>query len=209
MSGATLQPPYTSEAVTAPNLLTWRMLKPCSRVSQCQEVHPPGPMEWANILRAFEGYGLGKVCMVGARGGKGGRAPQAKCYFYDPAWEAFLRGWWDQDVAKAGGYENTYPSIEAVGGCLTTGRTLFPEPKQPQPKEEKKEKREKKEKDKKHIKAKREEPRVKEEELNQEFEEHVVAQPTEQRRPFFDEVILKRYQEPHGQVTAYNRSPVH
>ena len=120
-----------------------------------------------------------------------GRAPQAKCYFYDPASEAIPREWWDQDIAKAGGYENTYPKIEAVGGCMTTGRTLFPEPKQPQPKEEKKEKGEKKEKDKKHIKAKREEPRVKEEELNQEVEEHVVAQPTEQRRPFFDEVILQ------------------
>ena len=189
MNGQTLPPPYTSEAVTASNLSMWRMLKPSTKVSQCQQVYPPGPMEWANILRAFEGYGLGKVCMAGARGGKGGRAPQAKFYFYDPASEAFPRGWWDQDVAEAGGYENTYPSIEAVGGCMTTGRTLFPEPKQPQPKKEKKEKREKKEKDKKHKKAKREEPRVKEEEIRREVEEHVVAQPTEQRRPFFDEVV--------------------
>ena len=72
---------------------------------------------------------------------------------------------------------------------MTTGRTLFPEPKQPQPKKEKKEKREKKEKDKKHKEAKREEPRVKEEEITREEVEHVVAQPTEQRRPFFDEVV--------------------
>ena len=72
---------------------------------------------------------------------------------------------------------------------MTTGRTLFPEPKQPQPKKEKKEKRETKEKDKKHKKAKREEPRVKEEAINREVEEHVAAQPTEQRRPFFDEVV--------------------
>ena len=72
--------------------------------------------------------------MAGARGGKGGRAPQAKFYFYDPASEAFLRGWWDQEVADAGGYENTYQSIEAVGGCMTTGRTLFPEPKRAPPK---------------------------------------------------------------------------
>ena len=47
----------------------------------------------------------------------------------------------------------------------------------------------KEKKDKKHKKAKREEPRVKEEEINREVEEHVVAQPTEQRRPFFDEVV--------------------
>ena len=72
---------------------------------------------------------------------------------------------------------------------MTTGRTLFPEPKQPQPKKEKKEKREKEEKDKKHKKAKREEPRVKGEEITREVEEHVVAQPTEQRRPFFDGVV--------------------
>ena len=72
---------------------------------------------------------------------------------------------------------------------MTTGCKLFPEPKQPQPKKEKKEKREKKEKDKKHKKAKREEPRMKEEEINLEVEEHVVAQPTEQRRPFFDELV--------------------
>ena len=64
---------------------------------------------------------------------------------------------------------------------MTTGRTLFPKPNHPHPKKEKKEKREKKEKDKKHKKAKREEPRVKEEEINREVEEHVVAQPTEQR----------------------------
>ena len=189
MNGATLPPPYTSEAVTASNLSTWRMLKPSTKASQCEQVYPPGPMEWAYILRAFEGYGLGKVCMAGARGGKGGRAPQAKFYFYDPASEAFPRGWRDQEVADAGGYENTYPSFEAVGGCMTTGRTFFPEPKQPQPKKERKEKREKKEKDKKHKKAKREEPRVKEEEIYREVEEHVVAQPTEQRRPFFDEVV--------------------
>ena len=43
------------------------------------------------------------MCMAGARGGKGGRAPQAKFYFYDPGSEAFPRGWWDQDVAEAGG----------------------------------------------------------------------------------------------------------
>ena len=72
---------------------------------------------------------------------------------------------------------------------MTTGRTLFPEPKQPQPEKEKKEKREKEEKDKKHKKAKREEPRVKEEEINPEVQEHVVAQPTKQRRPFFDDVV--------------------
>ena len=72
---------------------------------------------------------------------------------------------------------------------MTTGRTLFPEPKQPQPKKEKKVKREKKERVKKHKKAKREEPRVKEEEINREVEEHVVAQPTKQRRLFFDEVV--------------------
>ena len=94
-----------------------------------------------------------------------------------------------QDIAEAGGYEKMYPSIEVVGGCMTTGRTLFPETKQPQPEKEKKEKREKKENDKKHKKAKREEPRVKEEEINREVDEHVVAQPTEQRRPFFDEVV--------------------
>ena len=87
---------------------------------KCQQVYPPCPMEWANILRAFEGYGLGKVCMAGARGGKGGHAPQAKFYFYDLASEALPRGWWDQDFAEAGGYENTYPSIEAVGGHMTT-----------------------------------------------------------------------------------------
>ena len=189
MNGATLPPPYTSGAAMASNLSTWRMLKPSTKVSQCQQVYPPGPMEWAYVLRAFEGYGLGKVCMAGARGGKGGHAPQAKFYFYVPASEAFPRGWWDQDVAEARGYENTYPSIEVVGGCMTTGRTLFPQPKQPQPKKEKKEKREKKEKDKKHKKAKREEPRVKEEEINRQVEEHVVAQSTEQRRPFFDEVV--------------------
>ena len=95
----------------------------------------------------------------------------------------------DQEVAEDGWCENTYPSIEVVGGCMTTGRTLFPEPKQPQPKKEKKEKREKKEKDKKHKKAKREEPRVKEEEINREVEEHVVAQATEQGRPLSDEVV--------------------
>ena len=189
MNGATLPPPYTSEAVTASKLSTWRMLKPSTKASQCQQVYLPGQMELAYILRAFEGYGLGKVCMAGARGGKGGHAPQAKFYFYEPALEAFPRGWWDQDVADAGGYENTYPSIEAVGGCMTTGRTLFPERKQPEPKKVKKEKREKKEKDKKHKKAKREEPRMKEEEINGEVEEHVVAQPTEQRRPFSDEVV--------------------
>ena len=72
---------------------------------------------------------------------------------------------------------------------MTTGRTLFPEPKRPQPKKEKKEKREKKEKDKKHKNAKREERRVKEEEINREVEEHVVAQLTEHRRPYFDEVV--------------------
>ena len=72
---------------------------------------------------------------------------------------------------------------------MTTGRTLFPEPKQPQPKKEKKEKREKKEKDKKHKNAKRGGPSLKEEEINREGEEHVVAQPTEQRRPFFDKVV--------------------
>ena len=72
---------------------------------------------------------------------------------------------------------------------MTTGRTLFPEPKQPQPKKEKKEKREMQEKDKKHKKVKREERKVKEEEINREVEEHVVAQPTEQRSPFFDEVV--------------------
>ena len=72
---------------------------------------------------------------------------------------------------------------------MTTGRRLFPEPKQPQPKKEKKERREQKEKDKKHKKAMREEPRVKEEERNREVEKHVVAQPTEQRRPFFDRVV--------------------
>ena len=143
MNGATLPPPYTSKAVTASNLSTWRMLKPSTEVSQCQQVHPPGPMEWAYILRAFEGYELGKA----------------------------------------------YPSIEAVGGCMTTVCTLFAEPKQPQPGKEKKEKGKKQEKDKKHKKARREEPRVKEEEINQEVEEHVVAQPTEQRRPFFDKVV--------------------
>ena len=189
MNGATLPPPYTSEAVTASNLSTWRMLKPSTKVSQCQQVYPPGPMEWANILRVFEGYGLGKVCMAGAHGGKGGRAAQAKFYFYDPDSEGFPRGWWDQDVAEARGYENTYPSIEAVGGRMTTGRTLFPEPKQPQRKKEKKEKRKKKEKDKKHKKAKREERRVKGKEINRQVVEHAVAQPTEQKRPFSDEVV--------------------
>ena len=78
MNGATLPPPYTSEVVTASNLSTWRMLKPSTRVSQCPQVYPPGPMEWAYILGAFEEYALGKVCMAGARGG---RAPQAKFYF--------------------------------------------------------------------------------------------------------------------------------
>ena len=73
--------------------------------------------------------------MAGARFGKGGRAPQAKFYFYNPASEALRRGWWDQDVAEAGWYEKTYPSIEAVGKCMTKGRILFPEPKQPQPKQ--------------------------------------------------------------------------
>ena len=72
---------------------------------------------------------------------------------------------------------------------MTTCRTLFLEPNRPQPKKEKKEKREKKEKDKKHKRDKREEPRVKEEEINREVWEHVVAQPTEQRRPFFDVVV--------------------
>ena len=72
---------------------------------------------------------------------------------------------------------------------MTTGRTLLPEPKQPQPKKEKKERSEQKEKDKKHKKAMREEPRVKEEEINREVEEHVVAQATEQRRSFFDGVV--------------------
>ena len=73
MDRATLPPPYTSEALTASNLSTWQMLKPSTKISQCQQVYPPGPMEWAYILRAFEGYGLGKVCMAGARSGKGGR----------------------------------------------------------------------------------------------------------------------------------------
>ena len=59
MNGATLPPPYTSKAVTAFNLSRWRMLKPRTKVSQCQQVYPPGLMEWAYILRAFEGYGLG------------------------------------------------------------------------------------------------------------------------------------------------------
>ena len=72
---------------------------------------------------------------------------------------------------------------------MTTGRKIFLEPKQPQPEKAKKEKREKKEKDKKHKKAKREEQRVKVEKINPEVEEHVVAQPTEQRRPFIDEVV--------------------
>ena len=92
MNGATVQLPYDSEAVTASNLSTWRMLKPSTKVSQCQQIYPPGQMEWAYILRAFEGYRLGKVCMAGARRGKGGRAPQAKFYFYDPALESFPRG---------------------------------------------------------------------------------------------------------------------
>ena len=69
------------------------------------------------------------------------------------------------------------------------GPHTLPRPKQPQPKKEKKEKREKKEKDKKDKKAKGEEPRVKEQEIYREAEEHVVAQLTEQRRPFFDEVV--------------------
>ena len=30
---------------------------------------------------------------------------------------------------------------------------------------------------------------MKEEQINREVEEHVVARPTEQRRPFFDEVV--------------------
>ena len=55
MNGATLSPPYTSEAVTASNLSTWRMLKPSTKVSQYQQVYSPGPMERDNILRAFEG----------------------------------------------------------------------------------------------------------------------------------------------------------
>ena len=92
MDGATLLAPYTSEAVTASDLSTWRMLKPSTKVSQCQQVYPPGRMDRAYILRAFEGYGLGKVCVAGARGGKGGRAPQAKLHFDDPALEAFPQG---------------------------------------------------------------------------------------------------------------------
>ena len=111
----------------------------------CTPVCPPGPLEWGHILWAFEGYGVVKVSIGAPLGGRGGRSPQTRFYFFNPNAEGFPAGWWEDAAADSGAYENVYRSIEVVAGCMTTGTALFSghEEVKETHKKEKKQKREK------------------------------------------------------------------